>query len=271
MEPKTLLDCICQICEKFWDKPVSLPCGCSICQDHIVVNTSTFKCESCGIIHEIPATGFAQSKSLTNFLDKNVHLNGKHLEAKNKLEMLKKSLSQYELSVQATGNQDEYVKNYFGNIKNQCIAHREKIVQEIDQEMEKNIQNITHLENMCLLNSTHIEKVNFKELKENLIPDMNEFLRKPDINANQLEQTLVKLNFEMIEFEKKIESYNRSCFLNKKVTFEASNIKPAQLYGSLFIREFKTFQLSDDCGKCLHTFKGHSNSVRSVLGILIYF
>ena len=72
---------ICNRCKIILEEPVSLPCGCFICNDHItqqLKKNKEIKCISCNKIHQIPLEGFRVNKMAKKLIEQKKKSNKKN-------------------------------------------------------------------------------------------------------------------------------------------------------------------------------------------------
>ena len=65
---------ICNICKFFLKNPVSLPCQCLVCDEHVHDNSGHITCVTCSKVFDVPSDGFPLNKIAESILDKELHL-----------------------------------------------------------------------------------------------------------------------------------------------------------------------------------------------------
>ena len=77
----------CKVCNKYLKNPVVLPCGETICNEHVDLkaaenesNYFIYKCQICNVDHKAFEEGFSSSKALIGLLSFNNHLDDKSKE-----------------------------------------------------------------------------------------------------------------------------------------------------------------------------------------------
>ena len=68
---KDIFMCDYEGCKKFLVVPTSVPCGHSICSNHIKTGDKTYKCNPCNRQFEIPTGGFETNKKLLEIIRSN--------------------------------------------------------------------------------------------------------------------------------------------------------------------------------------------------------
>jgi hypothetical protein len=130
MEDKALFICELNKCKMYFEKPVILPCGNTVCQEHVSQSSyklASFKCEFCREDHQIPTNGFPINKALMKMIELNQHVSGAHRDARKSFDQFSNIISDYEQSDLI--NSDAYIFNYFFNLRKQIESHRDQFIQ----------------------------------------------------------------------------------------------------------------------------------------------
>ena len=69
-------------CEKYLKEPVTLPCGQTVCKEHLNDAEEKFKCQFCDYNHMKPEKGFQVNIKMNSLLNKNSHLTDQHKQVK---------------------------------------------------------------------------------------------------------------------------------------------------------------------------------------------
>jgi hypothetical protein len=153
----------CSICSKTLQSPVALPCGATICKNHVNEHEKEFDCTACSNNHPIPKSGFKINEILDKILKSK--LNNLHFG------------EEYQAAVDALKKLEEFIKNYcllkqdpnfeidkaIGDLKGNIDLKREQLKHGIDNEADKLIQQVTHYQNEC---KKKAKELDFKQSDE---------------------------------------------------------------------------------------------------------
>ncbi len=121
----------CQLCNQFFEDPVTLPCGETVCKSHCD-RISNDKCLFCSEIHITPKNGFLVNKVIKAQLEfqfNKINLNFTQFnDYKKILENLNKDLKEFE-----TIHNDpcSYIYEYFSEITRQVDLRKEIVIKDI--------------------------------------------------------------------------------------------------------------------------------------------
>ena len=86
---KELLVCKYNNCNKYFEEPIILSCGTSVCKAHVDdildvnnVEKGKYNCKMCNSNHEVPLDGFIINRDLKNFFQDDSHLPDKQKKVK---------------------------------------------------------------------------------------------------------------------------------------------------------------------------------------------
>ncbi len=95
-EVKTIFVCKYQNCDKYFQDPVTLYCGASVCKEHVddILNRENiqdayYMCKVCNQEHQVPREGFTINSCIRDVLNLEAHLTKEQ-------KCIKKSLKQFE-------------------------------------------------------------------------------------------------------------------------------------------------------------------------------
>jgi len=81
----------CSYCSKIFKDPIDLPCGDSVCSEHLsdrnVVKEKRIKCKDCNQEFEVTFDAFRSNKRIKNLLGSQSYLSGEELSLKQELEV----------------------------------------------------------------------------------------------------------------------------------------------------------------------------------------
>ena len=156
-------DLICKYdCRKMiLENPATLPCGNTLCKEHLDKFHQNFNCFLCNEEHQIPKNGFVINKTFINII--NNYINSSPLIKRIKLSFkeLSESIDDYEKI-----DPDGFVYDYFGEIRSKVDLHCEELKKEVDQKSNEILHQLKEREQKCKSNLSKVEKKNFNELKE---------------------------------------------------------------------------------------------------------
>jgi hypothetical protein len=78
-------------CNKYFKEPIALPCGDTICKEHVNSLNTTIKCPICDEEFVVPEEGFRINIKMSSLISKNSQLTGQHKQVKDlfyKLEIM---------------------------------------------------------------------------------------------------------------------------------------------------------------------------------------
>jgi hypothetical protein len=236
---KRFLDC--EQCNKLLVDPVVMACGKFICKIHLEKlltheskNKNIFICGICQEEHVIPKNGFVVPGRLQDLLD--VELNKlapspMYEECMKEIENAKENVVEIGLLEK---NAENYINEYFEDIKRQVDIRREDLKFKIDtysdliiKTVETDQKNLIKLSKEANQLTTNIEKSR---------KDLNELIANFDIlefNDKKFEDIKVSVEVVNQEFQKIIAEYNDSLIGNKKHTFEFKELPIEDIFGRI--------------------------------------
>ncbi len=110
----------CEICKKYYELPVMLPCGNSICLEH-VLDSKVYKCKLCGHDHVVPEGGLELNKSLLKVLNLNLHLSPKQKAVKEALKSFEAIIDEFYF---VTNDSQKYLFDYIVDLKSRIDLER---------------------------------------------------------------------------------------------------------------------------------------------------
>ena len=134
----TRSDLLCMICDKILNKPVTLPCSCTMCQIHVNEFCKKHKkisiaCQSCTKEIYIPEQGFEINKIIKNLIEKDVHLSKKEKEIKKSTTKALNELERLFAEFKCKESEFELTNfEHFATIKRNIDLRRESLKLKID-------------------------------------------------------------------------------------------------------------------------------------------
>ena len=133
----------CDECNSVLVDPVTVSCGNNVCKKHLDAiledvdkETNTFKCKCCYNEHSIPKEGFSINKRIKKALEielNNLQLTPIYYECKKSIEDAKESEAEIE---SVARDPENYLYEYFENIKRDVELRREELKEKIDKPKE---------------------------------------------------------------------------------------------------------------------------------------
>ena len=229
----------CDRCNNLLVDPIVMPCSNVICKKHLneILNNisnekNTFICGICLEEHQIPKNGFIVNNrlhKLTKFELNTLKLSPVFHECTKEIEDAKDNMFKVELLEQ---NAENYIYEYFEDIKRQVDIRREDLKLKIDEYSDEMIKSV-ELNQMNLIKltkevnqmTTVIEKSK-NELKK-LITQFDTL----EINDKKFEDIKASVAVVNQEFHKILAEYHDSLIGNKKYTFELKELPKEDIFG----------------------------------------
>ena len=133
------VDFTCLICSKIYKSPFSLPCGDTICEEHLkepeVLKHNSFKCQSCGEVFEVKNNQMIRSnKALLMLIQNERFLSDEEKLKKKCLERSIQNFSQLNEQLQTSKNMiDLECHNHFQEMRRKIDVQREELKDQIDK------------------------------------------------------------------------------------------------------------------------------------------
>ncbi len=109
----TIFVCKYDGCNLIYENPVTLPCGSSLCQQHLDKFDTKFTCTFCFKEHQKPEDGFASSKAMIEMINYYNQTNEMRKKVKESFDNLDESIKNYQ-----DIKSDVYIDGYFYEIRN---------------------------------------------------------------------------------------------------------------------------------------------------------
>ena len=239
-------------------KPVILPCGNTLCQHHLdETNELNFSCMFCSEEHQVPKNGFKISEKLSFMIDFQIELNPLRKQIKESFKKLKQSIQDYE-SIQPDG----FVYDHFADLFHKVDLHREELIKEINERYEEIIKKLKEKQEKCKLNTKNVEKIKLDELKNEIIPTFQLKFRISDINIDELNSILSKMNSHIQNIQIETKKLRKNLLIDECIHFKTHEEKSS--FGRLILKE-TDLVLSADCGKLINKFKSSGVPIPCIL------
>jgi hypothetical protein len=133
------VDFTCLICSKILKNPFSLPCGDTICEEHLndpkVLKNNSIKCQSCKEVFEVKNNQMIRSnKALQNLIQKELFLSDAEKTKKKSLEKSLRDFFNLNEQLQESKNIFELdCYNHFQEVRRKIDVQREELKDQIDK------------------------------------------------------------------------------------------------------------------------------------------
>lgn len=228
----------CDQCNHILVDPVTLPCGNSVCQRHLIEllgrkSSKDFKCELCQEEHAVPQKGFVVNKRMQSGLD--IQLNSLRLhpvfeECKEEIESARENVAKIETLEK---NAENYIYEYFEDIKRKVVLRRKDLKAKIDNCSNEIIRSISSTQMDCIKSLKQVNQrsitidLSKKELDE-LIANFDTF----DINEKKFGDIKQDVSVLNASFNKVLAEYKDSLIGNSQYSFDFEEVSIEDLFGS---------------------------------------
>ena len=96
MNLQALVTCRFDDCKMIFQNPVTLPCGYSLCEQHLTEYDDKFECSFCHDQHQIPKNGFSTNKTIDLLLESFFEIDPLRKEIRTSFDKLNEIIYEYE-------------------------------------------------------------------------------------------------------------------------------------------------------------------------------
>ena len=237
---KNSLDC--DVCKQLLVDPMVMSCGKFFCKSHLTEllmnNTSnrknTFICGICLEEHFIPNNGFVVNDRLQELVDLQLNKlkpSAMFEECKKELENAKENVVKIELLEK---NAENYIYDYFENIKRQVVIRRDGLKIEIDNYSNQIIKSVELNQKNFIKLSKEVNKIteNINKLKKEF-NELNAQFDTLEFNDKKFEDIKASVAVVNREFNKIPAVYQESLTGNKDYTFDFKESQIEDIFGRL--------------------------------------
>lgn len=225
---KKLLNC--SVCSKLLDRPVTLPCGESICESHLdeIFNN---QCRFCDKHH--PKSEYSINQSLSQMIELQVNtikLSPKFESCKQSINRVEDIMNQADLVYKDPNN---FIYEYFDEIKQGVYIRRENLKIQIDDYYNWMIEKIIKTERTCYDLATRPNEI--KTSINNYKREFNELKEKFDsfeIDDAKYDDLNIKSDNLQPKLLEALDKYKYSLIGNKDYEFLISRVKEFDLFVS---------------------------------------
>ena len=253
-EMSFISDFVCQICSKVFKRPVTFPCGCTVCGEHLheeaALKTNRIKCAACNIEHNVTEDKFNPNRIIESLLSKNLHLSDR--EKTKRLELEQAMLDLYRLCDElreAKSLLDVEVYDHFQELRRQMDVRREEAKARIDH---------LYMEMIEMTHKTEAQFVDYlKEQVGNVVVEVRsqdrddlekekqafeEQLRDPQLLAQTLNDGNTKQSMEIARVKKNFRRFDAIKKMLKENEFTAGAVLfSKEMFGALSLVEPSRF------------------------------
>ena len=231
----------CSYCSKIYKDPILLPCGDSICRQHLserdVVKANRIKCKKCNEEYQVKDNQFKSNNQLKNSIESHSYLSSEEINLKHELEQSIRTFFEfYDEFIQNRNKSESDVFDHFQELRFQIDEHRERLKEKIDDIALAMIDLIKKHEAVYLkeLNENFSSFDDCKSL-ENELNQIEETFRRPNLLIQTIQEMQRKHEQSLNEIQMKL---NATTLI--KDHLEATNeFKP----NSLFLRQVEDTSL----------------------------
>ena len=221
-----MYSCTCELesCQLFLENPIVLPCGTTICNNHLDNIDNIYNCLNCNQTHEIPVNGFPINNALMSVIKNANHLNQTQKIAFESFNKLNDKYLEHK-----SMNSESLIDDYYSKIRNKVDLHRELLIEEINKKSDQILMKLTDLENKCKENSKNLSKIKLNDSEKDECRDK---VRQPNLDESATRSLITKMNGLSHAIQNDIERYRNESLMNQNVEFVSENNK---LFGELIV------------------------------------
>ena len=270
---------VCKICELVLHDPVTLPCLCVICKEHLYdgsAKNGSVKCLKCGKCFAIPESEFPANEMATNILDNEFHLSEEEKALRKTFQDMIEQLKQLQSEVDKKQADLQMISfNKFSEIRLKIDILREEMKKKIDEIALKMIDEANEKEKAYKLRiNKSFRKISDKELKKSSRLFMDEY-RKPDLILENLKRLMSEQELHIIQLEAKLADFNAINTEIESVEFRFGKGFQEENFGKLKLSKplselvsttkYHTIKIWDlETYECISTLEGHTMEVISL-------
>jgi hypothetical protein len=239
--PKRKLDWTCSYCSKILKDPIMLPCGDSICGEHLIKNEYKQKCDKCNQDFEAKDIQFKSNKTLKELIENQTYLSEEEMSLKKELEQSIRKLFQFHDEIKQNKTKPQLVaSNHFEEIRSQIDQHRDKLKEVIDAIALKIKYETKFYENIyskSLIES--FASFNHSKSLENELNQMEETFRNPNLLIETIREMQLKQEKSLNCIQLKLNEMNLVKDNLKSITEFQPNLSLFNQEGTSLFGSFK--------------------------------
>ena len=222
----------CQYCSKLFAKPITLPCGITICESHLE-KVLRRKCSFCKETHTAPRNGFSVNKVLEQMLQLELQSFQTSKTFKQCKESVEQTVSTFDQIESLKSDPNKYIKSQFDELRETVDLRKRQLQKSIDTYSNEVIRAINESEKNCIDLASKVQKIpndSTDKIKTELSELVLNFdkLRVDEEQCAAIQRTvdLIKPKFDHILCELK-----NTLLVKKKYDFEFSEIDVRDVFG----------------------------------------
>jgi WD40 repeat protein len=259
---KELLVCKYNNCNKYFEDPIILNCGISVCKAHVddILNENNikngrFNCKMCNNSHEVPLDGFIINRNLNKFFDDDSHLPDKQKQVKNLYAEFETTINNLKKLIE---NPSNYLHDYTSELKRQVDLHREELKAKIDDIALDIISKIDNLMEECKKDLDKFERIDIAQFENDLLT-YKDYHRMAYIDEKKLQNIVDELNDLTNESKRSLDNLEKKLLKKRKCKFEKRST-------SFFNSDFGIFTYEEEITlDNILTLNGHQDDVYSII------
>jgi WD40 repeat protein len=246
-------------CKKYLKEPITLPCGDTVCQEHLNEQATFMKCPVCQQEFKIPEEGLKINQEINILINKNSHLNGQHRQVKDLFDKLEEMIEDFHSNLDRP---QLYIDKFFSLIRNKIDLHRERIIESVHKRSEQFLNKLKEMEQECYKNEPKSAKIDLREERKDEMIYLKEKLREKNLKESEMFDAEDTLNKTIEEIKTKRKCLENSLLMNKTISFVEEDSK--QLGHLIVNQRFDQFEITEESGKLIKTLDRHQTRVKCI-------
>ena len=270
-------DLTCSTCKKILLNPVTLPCGCGLCEEHVPVADKTakevpkIKCVKCD--KEFPAQDFKPHRDFRKQLDNESYLSNDEFDIKHFLIDSIDRLPALAAELKKNASETEAVsQKHFEEIKRKIEERKDALKAKIDEIAAKMLAQTKTSEELFKKRLGEKSQLSAKdETSEITAKFVTEKFREPNLALDSVktlkdkqEKKINDLSFKIKEakaFRCELDIYDfKTAFELLTSHFGVLNRRDQHIYSCSYDKSIKIWDL--ETSECIKTLTGHKKSIR---------
>ena len=261
---KELLVCKYNNCNKYFEEPIILSCGTSVCKSHVDdildvknVKNGKYNCKICNGSHEVPLDNFIINRDLNKFFQDDSHLPDKQKKVKDLYVEFEATVNSLKKMLE---NPSNYLHDYTSELKRQVDLQREELKAKIDEMALDIISKIDNLYEECKKDIDKFEKIDIIQFDNDLL-NYKDYHRLAYIDDKALKRVVDELNDLTNESKRSLENLEKKLLKRRKCKFEKRSTGFLNSDFGIFTYE-EEIKLEE-----ILTLNGHHDDVYSVISL----
>lgn len=220
----------CRSCQKIIFEPVFLPCGHSICKQHVNEavgeNEKQIKCDICAESFDIPSKGFAPNRALEGLMEVDIDeldLGEEYNSAFKKCAKFEDLLEQFK---KVKNHPETRIHEVLNDLRNKVDLRREVLKHQIDKEAMEMIEKIDEYEKECKASIKSDSSLDNKiKAWENDLEHSQLFLKTLKRNTDKWNEISNRILSHLKDLQSDFMKLNENLFLNRLDEFMYPDLK----------------------------------------------